>query len=309
MLKERLSHSGFVAVVGAPNTGKSTFINTVLGKKVTIVSPKVQTTRTPIRGIYTTEEAQLVFVDTPGITPTDLGKELNRWMNRTATARAKEADLVLFFVDATLQHPEQGVIEEDRAALEKITTSAPIYLVVNKCDAVKKMRVDDTIAVLSKAYPFAGSFRISALSGDGIPSLLTRVIEHLPEGPQYFEADVSSDLPDEQFAAEIIREKIFLTLHQELPYHTAVTVEEITDHETRPDILIIRATIHVARSSQKAIVIGEKGSMLKKIGSFAREELEHLFGKKIFLHLHVRVEEKWFDNERLLRKMGFEEEP
>jgi len=269
----------------------------------------VQTTRTPIRGIHTTENAQIVFVDTPGITPTDLGKELNRWMNRTATARAQEADLVLFFVDATAQHPEQGIGEEDRAALEKIKTPAPLYLVVNKCDAVKKMRVDDTIAVFSKEHPFTGSFRISALTGDGMTELLTAVIERLPEGPQYFEAEVSSDLPDEQFAAEIIREKIFLTLHQELPYHTTVTVEEIRDHETRPDMLVIRGTVHVARASQKAIVIGEKGSMLKKIGSLAREELEHLFGKKIFLHLHVRVEEKWFDDERLLRKRGIEKEP
>jgi len=308
MLKERLAHSGFVAVVGAPNTGKSTFVNTVIGKKITIVSPKVQTTRIAIRGIYTTTDAQIVFVDTPGITPTDFGKCLNNWMNRTAIARAGEADLVLFFVDATLQHPEQGIGEEDRSALEKIRTTAPLYLVVNKCDAVKKMRVTDTISLFSKHRSFAKSFAISALTGEGIPSLLDTVVAHLPEGPQYFDEHTPSDLPDEQFAAEVIREKIFFTLHQEIPYHSAVTVEEITDHEKRSDILVIRATIHVSRPSQKAIVIGENGRTLKKIGSLAREELEILFGKKIFLQLHVRVEEKWYDNEKLLRRMGMEKE-
>lgn len=308
MLKEQLAHSGFVAVIGAPNTGKSTFVNTALGKKVSIVSPKVQTTRNAIRGIYTTDDAQVIFTDTPGITPDDFGKMLNDWMNKTAFSKAREADAVLFFVDATTQHPEQGPGKEEIDIICKLQVACPVLLVVNKVDAVKKMRADDTVAVLGKQYPFVGAHRISALDGKGIPELLAAVTALLPAGPQYFEAEEPSDQSDEFLAAEIVREKMFHLLQRELPYHAAVIVERIYDHEKIAGMLVINATINVARKSQKAIVIGEKGRMLKQIGMQARAELETLFGRKIHLLLHVRVEENWFSNERTLKKLGFEKD-
>jgi len=308
VLKEQLAHSGFVAVIGAPNTGKSTFVNTAIGKKVSIVSPKVQTTRNAIRGIYTTDDAQVIFTDTPGITPDDLGKLLNDWMNRTAFSKAREADAVLLFVDVTTQHPEQGPGKEEIDILCKLRVQCPVLLVANKVDAVKKMRVDDTVAVLGKQYPFAGAHRISALSGAGVPELLAAVTALLPAGPQYFEAAEPSDQTDEFLVAEIVREKMFHLLQRELPYHSAVIVERMYDHETIAGMLVINATINVARKSQKAIVIGEKGRMLKRIGTQARVELETLFGRKIHLLLHVRVEEDWFAKERSLKKMGFEKE-
>ncbi|HOW52324.1 MAG TPA: GTPase Era [bacterium] len=308
MLKETLAHSGFVAVIGAPNTGKSTFLNTALGKKVSIVSPKVQTTRNAIRGIHTTDDAQIVFVDTPGITADDFGKMLNDWMNRTAYSKAHEADAVLLFVDVTTQHPEQGPGKEELEIIGKLKVACPVFLVANKVDAVKKMRADDTLAVIGKQYPFAGTFTISALNGTGVPELLTAITNLLPPGPQYFEAEDPSDQSDEFLAAEIIREKMYGLLQYELPYHTAVVVEQIVDHEQVANMLVIHATINVARKSQKAIVIGEKGKMLKEIGTQARIELQTLFNKKIHLELHVRIEENWFASERSLKKLGFEKD-
>lgn len=304
MSGDNLFHSGFAAIIGVPNTGKSTFLNKVLGSKVSIVSSKPQTTRNKIRGIYNTPDSQVVFVDTPGITPTDFGKLLNNWMNRYSISAAKEADIVLFFVDVSTQHPEQGIGSDEENIISKFKKKQTVILVANKTDIVKKMRADDTLAVYKRFFPFAACYAISAMTGEGIKELMDDVSTRLPEGPKYFPDDFISDQEDEFLAAEIIREKIFEMLHQEIPYSTTVTVENMRDHNTKK-MLLIDATIHVAKRSHKGMIIGEGGSMLKAVGEAARIELEVLFGQKIGLKLFVRIEEKWYEKENLLKKVGF----
>lgn len=307
MLGNELKYSGFAAIIGIPNSGKSTFINTVVKSKISIVTPKAQTTRNKIRGIYNGDETQIVFTDTPGITSTDFGKLLNNWMNKYSFSAAQDSDFTLFFVDVSKQHPELGIGEEEAHILKNLSAKTPTILVVNKIDAVKPMRVDDTIAVYKKHFRFAAAFAISAQTGTGIPELLEGLKQFCQPGPQLFPEDMTTDQEDNFLVSEIIREKLFLELSQELPYSVVVTVERMHDHRTK-DILMIDATIHVARDSQKGIVLGSKGSTLGKIGTAARKEIEAIYGCQVGLNLFVRVEEKWFDKERLLQKVGFEKD-
>lgn len=307
MLGKELKHTGFAAIIGAPNSGKSTFLNNVVKSKVSIVTPKAQTTRNKIRGVLTKDDAQIVFTDTPGITSTDFGKLLNNWMNRYSFSAAKESDFTLFFVDVSMQHPELGVGEDEKHILDNLKSRTPTILVANKCDIVKKMRADDTIAVYRKYFKFADTFAISALNGTGIDELIEAIKKYCVPGPQLFPEDMTTDQDDSFLVSEIIREKLFMELSQELPYHTVVTIERMTDHKSK-DILMIDATIHVARKSQKSIVIGAKGSTLGNIGKKARIELEKIYGCQVGLKLFVRVEEKWFEKERLLQKVGFEKD-
>lgn len=305
MLGESLKHAGFVAIVGPPNAGKSTFMNFVLGKKISIVTPRAQTTRNKINGILTTADSQIVFVDTPGITKSDFGKLLNNWMNKYSFSASKDADLTLFFVDISLQHPELGPGEEEQHILENLPSSAQVILIANKSDAVKPMRCDDTIKLYNRLFSFKDSYIISAQTGDGVDALLETITTQLPSGPKMFPDGMDSDTPDEFMITEIIREKLFTYLSKELPYHTTVTIDLMKDHDSK-DILLINATIHVARKSQKGIVIGKAGSMLRRIGTTARLDLESLFERHIGLKLFVRVEEKWFGQEKLLKKVGFD---
>jgi GTP-binding protein Era len=279
----------------------------VLKQKVSIVTPKAQTTRNNIKGIYTTDSCQVIFTDTPGITSTDFGKLLNAWMNRYSFSAAGDADLVLFFVDVSEQHPEKGIGEEEAHILSKLKENQNVILVANKVDAVKQMRADDTLAVYKKAFPFKDAKIISAEKGTGMEELLQTIISGLPEGPQYFPEDYISDTAEEFLIAEIIREKIFMNLRQELPYNTTVTVEDLKDHSSK-DMLLVQATIHVAKESQKGMIIGKKGMMLNKIGKTAREELEKIYETKIGLKLFVRVEKNWNEKEKLLLKVGFKKE-
>jgi len=307
MLGNELKYTGFAAIIGAPNSGKSTFLNSVVESKVSIVTPKAQTTRNKIRGVYTKNDAQIVFTDTPGITATDFGKMLNNWMNRYSFSAAKESDFTLFFVDVSKQHPELGIGEEEKHILDNLKRGTPTILVANKCDVVKKMRADDTIAVFRKYFKFDAAFAISALDGTGIDTLLEEIKKYCQPGPQLFPDDMTTDQDDSFLVSEIIREKLFMELTQELPYHTVVTIERMTDHKSK-DILLIDATIHVARKSQKSIVIGSKGSTLGRIGRKAREELEVIYGCQVGLKLFVRIEENWFEKEKLLKKVGFEKD-
>ena len=307
MLGNTLKYSGFAAIIGVPNSGKSTFVNTVVKSKISIVTPKAQTTRNKIRGIYNAPDTQIVFTDTPGITSTDFGKLLNNWMNKYSFSAAQDSDFTVFFVDVSTQHPEKGIGEEEAHILKNLSVKTPVILVANKADAVKPMRVDDTIAVYKKHFKFAAAYTISAKTGDGIAELLEGLKQFCKEGPQLFPEDMETDQEDNFLVSEIIREKLFLELSQELPYSVVVTVERMHDHKTK-DILMIDATIHVARESQKGIVLGKKGATLGKIGALARHDIEEIYDCQVGLKLFVRVEEKWFDKERLLQKVGFEKD-
>ncbi len=294
--------SGFVAIVGRPNVGKSTLLNNLVRYKVAIVTHKPQTTRNRIVGIRTTENSQIVFVDTPGIH--DSSKPLNRAMLDVVRKTIADVDVILYMVDSRREQLDA----EERFTLEVVSrTNAPRILVPNKVDLVKKEELLPLIARFTEAVSFEEVVPISALKGEGLETLMEVVTSHLPEGPRYYPPDQMSELRERDIAAEIIREKIFLLTHREIPYSSAVVVEEFKEVPER-ELLHIQATIHVEKNSQKGIIIGKGGSMLKKIGQTAREELERLFGAKVFLELYVRVEKNWTRDPKALRKLGLLEQ-
>ncbi len=277
--------SGFVSIVGRPNSGKSTLLNALVGRKVAIVADKPQTTRTSIQGVVTTPEAQVVFVDTPGIHKAD--SPLNKRLMDTVRAALEERDLLLFVSDAG-----QDFGEEDRRAIDVVRrTTTPVILVLNKIDVVKdKARLLPLIEQCRSFHDFAEYIPISALKGTGLDDLRKAIIERLPEGPAYFPEDYLTDQPERFLAAELVREKVLQSTREEVPHSVAVTVDR---WEETPGITRIYATIRVERDGQKGIVIGSQGAMLKKIGTLARQEMERIFGVKIYLDLHVRVQPGW----------------
>jgi GTP-binding protein Era len=277
--------SGFVSLVGRPNTGKSTLLNALVGQKVAIVAAKPQTTRTSIQGVVTRPEAQIVFVDTPGIHKAD--SPLNKRMMDTVRAALEERDLLLLVVDASLQFGE-----EDRRAVDLVRKSGtPVVLVLNKIDLLKeKARLLPLISQYKETHEFADYIPVSAVKGDGLEDLRQAILARLPEGPAYFPEDYVTDQPERYLAAELIREKVLHATRKEVPHSVAVMVDK---WEETPTITRIYATIRVERDGQKAIVIGTGGAMLKKIGTLARLEMERLFGVRIYLDLHVRVEPGW----------------
>ncbi len=295
---EKKFRSGYVALIGVPNVGKSTLLNQLLGYKVAITTPKPQTTRFQIRGILTGEDYQIIFVDTPGIHEAKM--LFNRLMVEQALRAIEEVDSVVFIVDAAHRSPkaEEKIIE----ILQK--ANKPTILALNKIDLIKKGELLPMIDFFSRLYPFKAIVPISALERDGLDELLKEIVDTLPEGPMYYSPDMLTDQPERLLAAEIIREKIFMLTRQEIPYSTAVVVEEF---EEDPDkkILFIQATIYVEKDSQKGIIIGKGGERLKKIGTLAREELEFLFGQKIHLDLWVKVLKGWRKEEKALRRLGF----
>ena len=295
--------SGFIAIIGRPNAGKSTFLNRVLGEKISIVSPKPQTTRNRVRGVKTTDDAQIVFIDTPGIHSVDNipGGSLNVFMVREAKKALGEVDGVLYMVDA-----EKGVTEDDEVIMEALkTTKVPVMLAINKVDAVKKQAVLPIIGRCTKAHTFADVIPVSALTGDGVSILLDKLTGLLGEGPKYFPDDMITDQPERFIVAEMVREKIFIFLRQEIPYSVAVVTEEFKEDEKK-GLVSIRAAINVERDSQKGILIGKKGAMLKKIGTSARREIEKLLGTKVFLELFVRVQKGWTRSEKDLKEFGYD---
>lgn len=278
--------SGFVSILGRPNAGKSTLLNRLIGTKIAIVADKPQTTRTAIQGVLHTPEAQIIFLDTPGIHKAD--SLMNKRMMDEVRGALEERDLLLFLVDASKRFRE-----EDRHAVDLIKKAdTPAILVLNKTDLLGK----DKGAVLSlieqyrALHDFADFLPISARSGEGVDELRKVLLERLPEGPAYFPPDHVTDQPERFLAAELIREKVLQATHQEVPHATAVWVDA---WEEFPRLIRIFATIHVERGGQKAIVIGAGGSMLKKIGTLARQEMERMFGRKIHLDLHVKVQPGW----------------
>ena len=289
--------SGYIAIVGRPNVGKSTLLNQLLGTKVAIVTPKPQTTRNRITGIRTTERVQMTFLDTPGIHRAHT--LMNRRMVAVALQTLEEVDEVLWLLDA---HERIGPEDESIAqALRGLT--CPVLILLNKIDAVSKGKLLPSIQRCSELLPEKEIVPISALKGENLPLLLELIEKGLPEGPQYFSEGEFTDQTERFIAAEIIREKVFLLTRQEIPYGAAVTIDEFTEKEEK-NLIVIKATIHTERDAHKPILIGKKGAMLKEIGKQAREELEALLGCRIFLELFVRVDRGWTQNHRSLADMG-----
>ena len=292
-------HSGFVALAGRPNVGKSTLVNALVERKVSIVTAKPQTTRHRILGIVNRPDAQIVLVDTPGL-HTNARRALNRLMNRTAAQAIAEADLNLFMVEGTRWLPD------DQAALDRIQrVGRPIIAVVNKVDKVKpREKLLPFLAELGQRAPFADIVPVSALRGTNLDRLVEVISAHLPEGPPLYPAEQVTDRSERFLAAEIVREKLTLALSDELPYGLSVEVEA---YEVAPDGRVsIAAVIWVERKGQKAIVIGEKGERLKHIGRAARLELKRMLGTPVYLELWVKIKENWADDERALRSLGYE---
>lgn len=290
--------SGFVAIVGRPNVGKSTLLNALMGQKIAIVTEKPQTTRTKITGILTGPDYQIVFIDTPGIhLPRDL---LDRTMVEKARSSLTEADYAIFIVDA-----REAPHKLDLMVLEDIkTTNVPTILAINKIDLIPKEQILKLIEEFQKLHNFAEYFPISATKMINILELKELLISKMPEGPCYFPDGEITEQTEREIISEFIREQVFLQTRQEVPYSTVVHIEEYEFREDK-DILYIDAAIIVEKDSQKGIIIGKQGKMLKSIGSEARKEIETFTGKKVFLQLTVKVKEKWRDNRRFLKEIGY----
>jgi GTPase len=289
--------SGFVSIIGRPNAGKSTLLNAFVGQKVAIVADKPQTTRTSIQGVATTAESQIVFLDTPGIHKAD--SALNKRLMDAVRNSLEERDLLLFVADATREFSE-----DDRRAVDVARrTSTPVLLVLNKVDLLRdKAALLPLIEQYKAVFDFADFVPVSAAKGEGIEELRKLITDRLPEGPSYFPEDHVTDQPERFLAAELVREKVLLQTRQEVPHSVTVTVDK---WEETPKITRIYATIRVERDGQKAIVIGAGGSMLKKIGTMARQEMERLFGVKIYLDLHVRVQPGWREQAAFLNSLDW----
>jgi GTP-binding protein Era len=289
---------GFVALIGAPNAGKSTLTNALVGSKVAIVTPKVQTTRTLVRGIALEGAAQLVLVDTPGIFAPR--RRLDRAMVATAWGGAKDADIVALLIDA-----KRGLDDEVAAILDKLAdVGQPKVLVLNKIDLVEKATLLALAQAANGRAGFAATFMVSAASGDGVEDLRRWLAAHVPEGPWHYPADEVSDAPSRQLAAEITREQLYLKLHQKLPYSSTVETETWT--ERSDGSVRIEQTIYVERESQRKIVLGKAGQTIKAIGAAARKELAGILEQPVHLFLFVKVREDWGDDPERYRQMGLE---
>lgn len=292
------TRSGFVALIGAPNAGKSTLINQLVGSKVSIVTHKVQTTRAIVRGIATNENAQIVFVDTPGIFKPR--RRLDRAMVTTAWGGARDADIILVLIDA-----ERGLRGDAEAMLENLEgIKQTKVLVLNKVDRVRPEKLLALTAQANERAKFDQTFMISALNGSGCADLLEYLAKSLPEGPWYYPDDQISDLPMRQLAAEITREKLYLRLHQELPYSSHVETEKW--EELKNGSVRIEQVIYIERDSQKRIVLGHKGETIRAIGEAARKEIGEILEQKVHLFLFVKVRENWGDDPERYREMGLE---
>jgi GTP-binding protein Era len=296
-MNDSIYKSGFVSIIGRPNVGKSTLLNRILGEKIVAVSDKPQTTRNVIRGILSDEGSQIVFVDTPGIH--SARNRINKAMVDAAMTAVTGIDLLLLVVDATQRIDEPFVKDICTRA------GAPVWLVLNKIDQVEpKEKLFSLIGGYTRLHAFPEIIPISAQSGSNVERLVGLVREHLPEGEALFPDDILTDLPEKFICAELIREKVFRLTTKEIPYGTAVVVEAFQEREN--GVVAITATIMVERDTHKGIIIGKRGSMLKKIGEQARRDIERLLGTRVFLELFVQVQERWTERTAMLRELGYE---
>lgn len=296
-IHEEKIKSGMVAIVGPPNVGKSTLLNALLGQKISIVTPKPQTTRNRILGILNGPLYQIVMLDTPGLH--EAGKPLNQEMVKIAISTLSEVDAILFLVDASQPGPEKQKKTVDYLA----GAACPAILVLNKTDLLKKNEILPLIEKYSSLYPFTAVVPISALKSSGTDDLLQELVRILPAGPRLYPEDIPTDATERFIVAEIIREKIFLLTGQEIPYSTAVVVESFREKEDK-SLITIHATIIVEKSSQKAIIIGKKGSKLQQIGKQSRHDIEHLLDQRVLLKLWVKVHKNWTKDMRFIRDLG-----
>ncbi len=290
--------SGFVAIIGRPNAGKSTLLNRILGEKIVITSDKPQTTRNRVQGIHNLPGYQIIFIDTPGIHKATT--QLNRFMVDQAMASLREVDGVIFLVDAAASTESQEALGAELFQ----GSGPPVILALNKTDLVDEERILRLLERFGKLPSFRAYVPLSAATGNGVDRLMMEVSALLPVGPQYFPDDILTDLPERFIAAEIIREKLFRLTHEEIPYSVAVVVESFKEREN--GLIAISAVITVERDSQKGIVIGRKGELLKRIGTEARKEIEELLQAKVFLELFVRVRKNWTDNPSMLKEFGYQ---
>lgn len=291
--------SGFVIILGRPNVGKSTLLNRLVGSKVAIMSDKPQTTRNKITGILSTDEAQIIFFDTPGIHKPK--NKLGEYMVSAALESLEEADCILYLVDASAEiGPGEAYIQN---ILDQVNT--PVFLIINKIDLISKERLAAMIAALTYSRTFSEVVPVSASTGENTDLLVELLVKYLPEGPKYYPEDVVTDRPEEFIAAEFIREQILRATREEVPHAIAVGIEEMED---RNEMLYIYANIFVERDSQKGIVIGKGGGRLKEIGTGARQEMERLFGCKVYLDLRVKVKKDWRSREGSLRQLGYSQD-
>ncbi|MDE0017762.1 GTPase Era [Candidatus Poribacteria bacterium] len=292
--------SGYVTIIGAPNVGKSTLLNAILGQKLAIVTPKPQTTRNQIRGILTTDTHQIIFVDTPGLMNPKY--RLQTEMVKTAYGALGDADVVLFVVDVTRQNSD--IEDTILKRLKRVKTTT--ILVLNKVDVIEKRALLPIFEDYSQKFEFAHIIPISALTTDGIPVLLEQIETYLPLGPRYFPEDQLSDLPERFFIAETVREKIMLMTQREIPYASAVVVEEFEKRQTNKsgEILYIRAIVYAERQTQKQIIIGKGGKLIKRVGELARIDIEKFLDTRVFLELYVTVKADWRRDARKLKELG-----
>ncbi len=293
--------SGFISIIGRPNVGKSTFLNRVVGQKIAIMSDKPQTTRNKVQGVVTTDNSQLVFIDTPGIHKPK--HKLGDFMVKSARNTLKEVDVIMFMVNAN--EPIGG---GDRFIIDLLqNTETPVFLVINKIDLVHPDDLLTTITSYTKEYDFAEIVPLSALNGNNVERLMEILTNYLPEGPKYYPDDQVTDHPERFIISEFIREKVLQLTREEIPHSVAVVIEKIERDEGR-GLVDVAATIIVDRDSQKGIVIGKKGALLKEIGTKARHDIEMLLGSKVYLELWVKVQKDWRNKPGQLREFGFRED-
>jgi len=291
--------SGFVAIVGRPNVGKSTFLNRVLKQKVAIMSDKAQTTRNKIQGVITDNDSQVIFIDTPGIHKPK--HELGKFMTDLALGTLNEVDMVLFMSPAN-----EKIGPGDRFIIEHLKrVKKPVFLVINKIDTIKKDELMEVVARFKQEHEFDGVIPISAITGENVDTLIDVVKEHLEVGPQFYPTEFITDHPERFIISELIREKVLHLTHEEIPHSVAVVIEEIYRDEEKEDLINVSATVIVERKSQKGILIGKQGKMLKEIGSLARKDIINLLGSKIYLELWVKVQKDWRNKKVHLTDFGY----
>lgn len=291
--------SGVIAIVGRPNVGKSTLMNRIIGQKIAAVSPKPQTTRRRQLGIYTTDKAQILFVDTPGLHAPQ--HRLGEYMVKNAESAFRDADLILLLLDVA--HPPEAGDRHLAETVQRLRGDTPVILALNKVDQLSEKYRDANIEAHKALIPHDKAYLLSALEGSGVDQMMDELIARLPHGPRYFPVDQLSEVNMRFIAAEIIREKIMLHTEQEIPHSVAVVIDSY--RERSDDLTYISATIYVERESQKGIIIGKGGEMIKTVGSEARGELGEMLGTQVYLELHVKVLKNWRSDEKLMQRLGY----